>query len=50
VGYPGGRTRQFRIRPEQTKQVEQWVQNYQELQAKLEAICEINHELLRAEP
>jgi len=50
VGYPGGRTRQFSIRPEQRKQVEQWVRNYQKLRAKLEAICELNHELLKAEP
>lgn len=49
VGYGGGKTRQFSIRPEQRKQVEQWVQNYHQLRAKLEAICEINHELLRPE-
>jgi hypothetical protein len=48
VSYPGGRTRQFSIRPEQRKQVEQWVRNYHQLRAKLEAICEFNHELLRA--
>jgi len=50
VGYAGGRVRQFSIRPEQKPQVERWVQNYQKLRAKLEAICELNHELLRAEP
>ena len=50
VGYPGGRVRQFSIRPEQKPQVERWVRNYQKLRAKLEAICELNHELLRAEP
>jgi hypothetical protein len=50
VGHPGGRTRQFSIRPEQRKQVEQWVRNYQKLRAKLEAVCELNRELLRAEP
>jgi len=49
VGYPGGRVRQFSIRPEQKRQVEQWLENYQKLRAKLEAICELNHELLRAE-
>jgi len=49
VGYPGGKTRQFSIRPEQKKQVEQWVRNYQKLRAKLEAICEMNHELLKPE-
>ena len=35
---------------EQKPQVERWVRNYQKLRAKLEAICELNHELLRAEP
>jgi hypothetical protein len=49
VGYRGGRVRQFSIRPEQRRQVEQWLGNYQKLRAKLEAICELNHELLRAE-
>lgn len=49
VSYPGGRTRQFSIRAQQKAQVEQWVQNYQELRAKLEAICELNHGLLRPE-
>ena len=47
VSYRGGRTRQFSIRPEQRPQVEQWLQNYQQLKTKLEAICELNHELLR---
>jgi hypothetical protein len=28
--------------------VKKWLENYQELRAKLEAICELNHELLRA--
>jgi hypothetical protein len=50
VGYLGGRTRQFSIRTEQRKHVQQWVRNYQRLKAKLEAICELNHQLLRAEP
>ena len=49
VGYPGGRTRQFTVRPDQKAQVEQWLRNYQRLKGKLEAICELNHELLRAE-
>jgi len=48
VSYPGGRTRQFSIRAEQKPQVEKWLENYQQLRAKLEAICEVNHELLRA--
>jgi hypothetical protein len=48
VGYPGGRTRQFSVRAEQKPLVKKWLENYQELRAKLEAICELNHELLRA--
>lgn len=50
VGYPGGRTRQFTIRAEQKAQVQRWLQNYRKLRAKLEAICELNHELLRVDP
>jgi hypothetical protein len=50
VSYPGGRTRQFSIPAEQRAQVEKWLENYQQLRAKLEAICELNHELLRAKP
>lgn len=49
VGYPGGRTRQLTVRPEQKAQVETWLRNYQKLKGKLEAICELNHELLKAE-
>jgi len=47
IGYPGGRTKQFSIRPELKPQVTQWLHNYQQLKAKLEAICEINHAFLR---
>lgn len=50
VGYRGGRTRQFAIRGEQKSQVERWLRNYQRLRAQLEAICELNHQLLKAEP
>jgi len=49
VSYAGGLTRQFSIRPEMKDQVERWLNNYQELKAKLEAICEANHVLLRPE-
>ena|SRR5437016_13356648 len=48
VSYPGGRTRQFSIPAEQRPQVEKWLENHQKLRAKLEAICELNPELLRA--
>ncbi len=50
VGYPGGRTRQLTIRREQKPQVERWLRNYQKLRARLEAICELNQQLLKAEP
>jgi hypothetical protein len=47
VGYPGGRTRQFTIPPAQKAQVKQWLRNYRKLKARLEAICELNHDFLR---
>jgi hypothetical protein len=46
VTYRGGKTRQFSLRPEQRAQVRQWVRNYQRLKRHLEAICELNHQLL----
>src|SRR5438045_5863175 len=49
VGYPGGRTRQFTVPAEHKGQVQRWLRNYRKLRAKLEAICELNHELLRAD-
>jgi hypothetical protein len=49
VGYPGGRTRQFSLRPEQKPAVEQWLSNYHKLKESLERLCEINLELLQAE-
>ena len=47
VSYPGGRTRQISLRPEQVAQVRQWLASYQSLRQALEEICEINHHLLR---
>ena len=47
VTYPGGKTRQFSLRSEQRAQVQQWVRNYRRLKKQLEAICELNHQLLR---
>ena len=47
VSYPGGRTRQFSLRPERVAEARRWLANYQKLKAALEAICELNHELLR---
>ena len=49
VGYPGGRTRQFSLRPEQKPVVEQSLRNYYKLKDSLARICEINLELLRAD-
>jgi hypothetical protein len=47
VSYPGGRTRQYSLRREQVPQVRRWLSNYRKLKDKLEAICELNHHLLR---
>ena len=49
IGYPGGVTKQYSIRPDQKDQVQQWLNNYRQLKAKLEEICELNHALLRPE-
>ena len=47
VGYAGGRTRQFSLRREQVEEVRRWLGNYYRLREALEAICELNHALLR---
>ena len=47
VSYPGGRTRQFSLRGEMVPVVRRWLANYQRLKQSIEAICELNHELLR---
>jgi hypothetical protein len=49
VTYPGGRTRQFSLRPELVPQVRGWLENYKNLKEALEEICELNHQLLRPE-
>jgi hypothetical protein len=49
VTYPGGRTRQFSVHRERVEEVRRWLANYQELKEKIEAICELNHDLLRPE-
>ena len=41
VTYPGGRNRQFSIRPEQREMVKRWLNNYQEWKRKMEEICEL---------
>jgi Family of unknown function (DUF6788) len=47
VSYPGGRTRQFSVRRERVAEVRRWLDNYKNLKEAIEAICELNHELLR---
>jgi len=47
VSYPGGRTKQSSLRPEQKPMVQQWLRNYRKLKAALERICELNHHILR---
>jgi hypothetical protein len=49
VSYPGSRTRQFSLRPERVAEARRWLANYQKLKAALEAICELNHDLLRSD-
>ena len=50
VGYPGGRTRQISLRKEQVAHVKRCLANYQKLKSAIEEICELNQQLLRAEP
>ncbi|MCI0363536.1 MAG: hypothetical protein L0219_06605 [Phycisphaerales bacterium] len=50
VTYPGGHTRQISVRRERVTEVRRWLDNYQKLKQAIEAICELNHELLRPEP
>jgi uncharacterized protein DUF6788 len=47
VTYPGGHTRQLSVRRERVVEVRRWLRNYQKLKAAIEAICELNHDLLR---
>src|SRR4030095_12304132 len=47
VTYPGGRTRQFSVRRERVAEVRRSLANYHKLKEAIEAICELNHDLLR---
>ena len=47
VGYPGGKTRQVSLRPEQVPQVRQALEHYRDVKQTLEAISELNQFLLR---
>ena len=49
VSYAGGRMRQFSVRRERVAEVRRWLDNYQKLKEAIEAICELNHDLLRPE-
>lgn len=49
VTYPGGRTRQISLRPEQVALVRRQLDNYHRLKDGLEQICELNQEALRDE-
>jgi len=47
VGYPGGKTRQVSLRPEQAPQVREALEHYRDFKETLEAISELNQFLLR---
>ncbi|MEO7142342.1 MAG: DUF6788 family protein [Bryobacteraceae bacterium] len=47
VGYPGGKTRQVSLRPEQVPQVRKSVERFHDCKQTLEAISELNQFLLR---
>jgi hypothetical protein len=47
VGYPGGKTRQVSLRPEQVPQVRKSLEHYRDAKQTLEAISELNQFLLR---
>ena len=49
VGYPGGKTRQVSLRPDQVPQVRKALQKYRNFKRGLEAISELNQFLLRLE-
>ena len=50
VGYPGARIRQICLRKDQIAHVRRCLANYQKLKAAIEQLCEINQQLLHAEP
>jgi hypothetical protein len=49
ITYPGGKNKQISIPADRRDQTQRWLDNYHRLKQKLEAICELNHELLRPE-
>lgn len=46
VGYPGGKTKQISLRPEQVDQVRTAVDRYYQLKETIETISELNQQLL----
>ena len=47
MGYPGGKTRQVSLRPDQVPQVRKALQCYRDFKQTLEAISELNQFLFR---
>jgi hypothetical protein len=47
VGYPGGKTRQLSLRPNQIPEVRKALDHYRQVKDTLEAISELNQQLLR---
>jgi hypothetical protein len=47
VGYPGGKTQQVSLRPDQVPQVRQAIEHYHQVKETLEAISELNQQMLR---
>ena len=47
VSYRGGRTRQVSLHSDMVPVVRHWLDNYQRLKRAIEAVCQLNHELLR---
>jgi hypothetical protein len=47
VGYPGGRTRQLSLRSGQVPQVRKALKRYRQVKETLEAISELNQQMLR---
>lgn len=47
VGYPGGKTKQLSLRPDQVPQVRKALEHYRQVKETLEAISELNQQLLR---
>jgi hypothetical protein len=47
VGYPGGKTRQLSLRPDQVPAVRKALDHYHRVKETLEAISELNQQLLR---